>query len=239
MKSSNNKKNAFTIEDFEKGLMLAGYLTPHTEREIAELEALKKYDKNLAREKSRIYFKRAVLAAEIVNSLKEEITFGRVKFQKLVYLCEHACDMELQNRYAKFAAGPFDNNFMHSINQEFKKQKWFFISIDKSKGFNKPVYSSAPNIDRYKDYYWKYFDKQDDKIQKIIELFRHTKTREVELVATIYFCLLEIKQKNQLRNRKTLVENFYKFADSKKQFSEQEINKSLDWMKLHGVYPVL
>tara|TARA_R110002167_G_scaffold88_4_gene608 strand:+ start:2239 stop:2958 length:720 start_codon:yes stop_codon:yes gene_type:complete len=239
MKSNNNKKSTFTIEDFEKGLLLAGYITPHTENELIELEALKEYDKKVAKERSIIYFKRTVLAAEIVNSLKEEFTFGRVKFQKLVYLCEHACNMNLQSRYAKFAAGPFDNNFMHSINQEFEKQKWFNIVIDKSNGYNKPVYSASSNIEKYKDYYSKYFLDQNEAIQKIIELFRKTKTREVELVATIYFCLLEIKQNNQLLNRKTLVANFYKFADSKKQFSEQEINTSLDWMKVHGVYPVL
>lgn len=238
MKSSNTKKNSFTIKDFEKGLMLAGYITPHSEIEISELKALEEHDKNLAKDRSIIYFKRAVLAAEIVNNLKEEFTFGRVKFQKLVYLCEHACGMSLQDRYAKFAAGPFDNKFMHSINQEFKKQKWFNIVIDKSNGYNKPVYSASSNIEKYKDYYSKYFLDQNETIQKIIELFRKTKTREVELVATIYFCLLEIMQNNQLLNRKTLVTNFYKFADSKKQFSEQEINTSLDKMKLHGVYPV-
>mgnify|MGYP003648405945 CR=1 FL=1 len=147
MKSNNNKKSTFTIEDFEKGLLLAGYITPHTENELIEL-----------------------------------------------YLCEHAGNMNLQSRYEKFAAGPFDNNFMHSINQEFEKQKWFNIVIDKSNGYNKPVYSASSNIEKYKDYYSKYFLDQNEAIQKIIELFRKTKTREVELVATIYFCLLEIKQ---------------------------------------------
>lgn len=239
MKSSNPKNKSFTIEDFEKGLMLAGYVTPHSESEIVELKALEDYDKKLANEKSIMYFKRAVLGAEIVNNLKEEFTFGRVKFQKLVYLCEHACNMNLQDRYAKFAAGPFDNKFMHSINQEFKKQKWFNISVDKSKGYNRPVYSISSNTEKYKTYYSNYFGDQNEAIQRIIELFKKTKTREVELVATIYYCLLEIKQNNQLRNRKNLVANFYKFADSKKQFSVEEINTSLDWMKAHGVYPSL
>src|SRR5690606_13360441 len=117
--------------------------------------ALKEYDKDLAKKKSIIYFQRAVLAAEIVNNLKDEFTFGRVKFQKLVYLCEHACNMNLQDRYVKFAAGPFDNNFMHSINQEFKKQKWFNIEVVKSNGYNKPVYSVSSNIEKHKIYYSK------------------------------------------------------------------------------------
>ncbi len=238
MKSTNKKKQQFTIEDFEKGLMLAGLITPHTASEIDEVEALKEYDKEIAKKKSIIYFKRAVLAAEIVDNLKDEFTFGRVKFQKLVYLCEHACNMDLQSRYAKFAAGPFDNKFMHSINSEFKKQKWFNVKYDKSKGYNKPVYTISENFDKYKIYYSKYFDEQNEDIHNVIELFRKTKTREVELVATIYYCLLEIKENNQLRNRKTLLDNFYKFADSKKQFSEFEVLNSLDWMKKKGVLPL-
>jgi len=238
MKSTNKKKQSFTIEDFEKGLMLAGFITPHTASEINEIEALNKYDKDLAKKKSIIYFKRAVLAAEIVNNLKDELTFGRVKFQKLVYLCEHACNMNLQDRYAKFAAGPFDNKFMHSINKEFKKQKWFDVKYDKSQGYNKPVYLLSDNTKKYKVYYSKYYGENNEAIHKIIELFRCTKTREVELVATIYYCLLEIKENNQLRNRKNLFTSFYKFADSKKQFSELEIVNSLDWMKEKEIFPL-
>jgi hypothetical protein len=235
---STNKKQPFTIEDFEKGLMLAGLITPHSESEIKEIEILKEYDKNLSKKKSLIYFKRAVLAAEIVNNLKSEFTFGRVKFQKMVYLCEHACNMNLQDRYTKFAAGPFDNKFMHSINKEFQKQKWFDIKYDKNKGYNKPIYSSTINTEKYKSYYSKYFGEQDESISKLIELFRNKKTREVELVATIYYCLLEIKENKELRNRKTLFTYFYRFADSKKQFSELEIISSLDWMKEKGVFPL-
>ncbi|RIV68684.1 hypothetical protein [Flagellimonas aequoris] len=237
MKSTNKKKNSFTIEDFEKGLMLAGYLTPQNEQEIEEVEALKEHDKNISRQKSIVYFKRAVLAAEIVNKLKEEPTFGRVKFQKLVYLCEHACHMNLQDRYLKFTAGPFDNKFMHSINQEFKKQKWYEIEYKQSGGYVKPVYYPSDNFEKYKAYYKRYFGEMNDGIETIIELFRKMATREVELKATIYYCLLEINENNQLINNKTLIENFYKFSESKIQFSETEILNSLDWMNINGVFP--
>ncbi|SHG30743.1 hypothetical protein [Flagellimonas flava] len=237
MKSTNNKKNYFTIEDFEKGLILAGYVTPQTENELEELEALDDYDSSLAKERSITYFKRAVLAAEIVNALKEELTFGRVKFQKLVYLCEHACNMNLQERYAKFAAGPFDNNFMHSINKEFKKQKWFDIRIDNSKGYHKPIYSRTSHTEKYKIYYSRYFGEQNEAINKVIGLFRNTKTRQVELVATIYYCILEINENNDSRNIETLLTYFYKFDDSKKQFSKEEIKNKLGWMKENGIMP--
>ena len=36
--------------------------------------------------------------------------------------------MDLQDRYAKQAAGPFDNKFMHSIEEDFTRQKWFQVN---------------------------------------------------------------------------------------------------------------
>lgn len=237
MKSTNKKKNSFTIEDFEKGLMLAGYLTPQNEQEIEEVEALKEHDKNISRQKSIVYFKRAVLAAEIVNRLRLEPTFGRVKFQKMVYLCEHACDMDLQNRYLKFTAGPFDNKFMHSINKEFKRQKWYQVEHKRSGGYVKPFYHPSVNFEKYKSYYETYFREINDNIETIIELLRKMSTRQVELKATIYYCLIEIKENNQLMNNQTLIENFYQFSESKIQFTENEILDSLNWMKINGLVP--
>ncbi|MDY7396977.1 hypothetical protein UMM65_17155 [Aureibaculum sp. 2210JD6-5] len=235
----NNVNIPFTIEDFEKGLVLAGLVTPVNVEELAEIEMLKDYDKQQAKERAITYFKRAVLGAEIVNNLLDENTFGRVKFQKLVYLCEHACEMKLQKNYKKFAAGPFDNKFMHSINEEFKRQRWFKITIDRSQGYNKPIYSLGDNVEKYKTYYSKYFGQESEIIHQIIELFRKTKTRDVELVATIYYCLLELAENKQLRNKKTLLDSFYKFADSKKKFSESEVINSFDWMKKNDIFPLL
>lgn len=73
-----------------------------------------------------------MLVAEIASELCKEITFGWIKFQKLVYLCEHAAHMNLESRDSKQADGPFDNKFMHSIEHEFKKQNW--LAVEKVEG---------------------------------------------------------------------------------------------------------
>jgi len=239
MSSTDKNRKSYNIGDFEKGLMLAGYITPSTVNELEEIEVLTKYEKELSKEKGRIYFKRTVLAAEIVNQLHQEYTFGRVKFQKLVYLCEHAGKMNLQERYAKFAAGPFDSKFMHSINKEFKKQKWFDVKMVKSGPYTKPEYSQSVNVEKYKDYYNNYFGVYDQSIQDLISLFRKTKTREVELVATIFYCWLELIQNHQLFNNESLFSSFYSWADEKKKFTQDEILFSLDWMKENGVTPTI
>lgn len=237
MNSTTREKRTFTLDDFEKGLMLAGFITPTTVQELDQLEILAKHEKVLTKEKAIIYFKRAVLAAEIVDHLYGQSTFGRVKFQKLVYLCEHAGRMNLQNRYAKFAAGPFDNKFMHSINREFRKQKWFNISYVTNNGIKKPVYSPGPNHEKYKAYYEKYFSEYNASIQELISIFKYEKTRFVELVATVFYCWVEIKEDNQVFNDATLLDRFYSWADEKKKFSKQEIQSSVIWMRNKGITP--
>ena len=132
MKSTSKKKNLFSLEDFEKGLMLAGYISPYNSDELVEREILNDYENQKEEKRKSSYFKRAVLAAEITCQLHAESTFGHVKLQKLMFLCEHASNMNLNDLYLKKAAGPFDNKFMHSIDKELAKQKWFTAKRKKS-----------------------------------------------------------------------------------------------------------
>ena len=234
------KKNKapFSLEDFEKGLMLAGYFSPINLSEINERSILIEYEREKSKENQSIYFRRVVLAAEIVYQLHTEFTFGRVKFQKLVFLCENACNMELNQRYTKFAAGPFDNRFMHSINKEFKRLKWFDVKIRVSGDYRVPVYSKSENVEKYKNYYQNMYGEFDYSIQKIIETFRKQKTRQVELVATIYSCILEIFKDKKTVTEENLIKLFYSWAKEKKKFSKKEILQTLKWMIENKIMPI-
>lgn len=228
-------KQKFTIEDFEKGLMLAGYLNPKNEQELLERESLEEYEN--ANKPSNIYFKRAVLAAEIVSELHDEITFGRVKFQKLVYLCENAGKMNLNNRYKKFAAGPFDNKFMHSITKVFKEQKWFEDRKVQNNGFSRTIYMPLENSGNHRRYYNNYFGTEDDNIKFLINTFRRSNTRKVELVATIYFCLDELMSNNKEFEELSFFDIFYSWSKEKKKFSQPEIREEIRWMRNNNLTP--
>ena len=51
MKSMDKNKKPFSFEDFEKGLMLAGYISPANSEEVRDKELLAEYDKEQAKEK--------------------------------------------------------------------------------------------------------------------------------------------------------------------------------------------
>lgn len=229
------KMKKLTLEDFEKGLMLAGLITPASIQDHLELTTLKAHEKSLKQKESQIYFKRVVLAAEIVERLHNEPTLGRVKFQKLVYLCEHVAEMGLTERYDKQAAGPFDNKFMHSIGNEFRKQKWFAIENSRENGYTRYKFIPLEKHENYKAYYNNYFGALDKKIQYVIELFRQRTTEYTELAATVFACFLEIKNEKAIINRLTLIDKFYKWAESKKKFSEDDIIDSFNWLRGKGL----
>ena len=237
MKSTEKNNKPFSFEDFEKGLMLAGYISPSDSTEIRERELLAEFDEKEAKDNRNIYFKRVVLAAEIVNELHEEFTFGRIKFQKMVYLCENASQMKLSKRYAKFAAGPFDNKFMHSINKEFEKQKWFKVEIKVDGKYKVPKYKKLEKVDKYKEYYNNYFSDNDVAIKKLINIFRREKTRQVELVATIFACVLELLETKPEFQTEDLINLLYSWSKEKRKYSKREITNTYDWMIENNISP--
>lgn len=234
MKSMKPKK-PFTMEDFEKGLMLLGYILPSSEQELKELEALEQFEKEQAIERQQTHFRRVVLAAEIVGKLYSEPTMGRVKFQKLVYLCEYAAEMELAHRYQKQAAGPFDHKFMHSVHLEFKKLKWFETKIVTSGDYKRTVYQPMSNVEGYKGYYNSYFGQLDDSIQHVIQLFRKQSTEKTELAATVHYCLCELEANGHPITLAALIKLFYDWSKAKSKFSEQDVLESARWLKQNGL----
>jgi len=234
MKSMKPKK-PFTQEDFEKGLMLLGYLLPSSAEDVKDKGALAKFEKEKAANNKKSYFSRVVLAAEIIARLYKEHTMGRVKFQKLVYLCECAADMDLTNRYQKQAAGPFDNKFMHSVDKELKTNKWFEPKKVNSGTYNRTVYEPMEHSDGYKEYYQRYFGAKDQNIQYVIELFRSLDTKATELAATVHYCLAELAPQGQPVPLQQLLDDFYKWSPEKSNFTSSAVLISAQWLKEKGL----
>lgn len=183
------------------------------------------------------YFKRAVLAAEIATQLYKEPTFGHVKFQKLMFLCENIEGMNIDYSYSKQAAGPYDNKFMHSIDLEMKRQKWFQVKKEKSGNFSRCVFVPLENFEGHKQYYKRYFIHKEEKIQWFIDTFRKERTDKVELIATLYGCWLELINKQQIVNNASLLASLYGWSEEKQKYSEETALKAIQWMEDNGVTP--
>lgn len=242
MTSTKTKIQSFSMEDFEQGLMLAGLVTPSSAKELHEREILEEYEHSALKKKTNtpnLFFKRVTLAAEIVSQMHEESTFGRIKFQKLVYLCEHAAAMQLNSRYSKQAAGPFDHKFMHSIEEMFAKNRWFKVEKESDGKFNRSVFIPLEKVDDYKKFYNGYFKSHLEKIQYILDLFKKLKTDTTEIVATLYACIIELEEDGVSITEENILKKFYSWSKAKERFDKKEVVKAWVWMKQNHILPTL
>lgn len=204
---------------------------------LKEIQSLKKKEFPKQLSKSQFFFRRSVLAAKIAHECHAEWTFGSVKFQKLVYLCEHVSKMILGANYAKHAAGPMDSKFIHSIKATFEKQDWFKVEKVKSGKYEKVQFTPLDKVESYKSYYQNYYSEELEDIQYIIDTFRKSKTDFVELVATIFHCWDEAKEKDYLITDALIIDKVYNFHKSKKKFTEDDITKTKQWMIDNSISP--
>jgi uncharacterized protein YwgA len=178
------------------------------------------------------FHRRTVLAAEIVFKLHKENTLGHLKLQKLIYLCQHSAQMNLHTNFLKQAMGPYDNRLMRSLDKKFRENQWFtFSSNDYLK------YQPLEKVGGHREWYERYFSNELSDIDFIIEKFRKFRTRNVELIATVFACWKEIIEEKQLLNDDILIKKFYAWHPDKSKFQRQEILDTIDWMNNEGFYP--
>lgn len=187
--------------------------------------------------KSREYFQKVVLAAEITDQLHTERTFGRVKLQKILYLSEYHAQLPFQrSEYQRYAAGPHDPKAMYSIEGQMKKQKWFDSRLRES-GYGKE-YVPLERHEAYKRYYERYFAEKHEVIQRLIDLLRPKDTQFCEVVATLYGVwndfLLEGQQPDDAAMFKEAVTNW---APEKKKVPSGLWPKALHWMRENNLVP--
>jgi hypothetical protein len=241
---SDSAKNLKSFERLHKDEAIEVNLDPEAilnsglkERSLVEAKKIKLIPNKPKEKKDNTFFKRVVLAAEIASNLHNEPTFGHVKFQKLVFLAEKVSIMNLTHRYEKQAAGPYDRRFMHSIDKELQRLKWFEVTIDKSNQISKYNYQPLENLEKSKTYFNNYFGHQMDQIYWLIETFRKAKTSNVELVATIFASLEECLAEKKIISEKLIIQKVYAWSKEKAKFSEQQIIAAMKWMRENNLVP--
>ena len=178
------------------------------------------------------YHKRTVLAAEIVFQLQNEVTIGHLKIQKLMYLCQHTSEMSLPTNFLKQAMGPYDPALMRSIDKKFIDNKWFKYTPG-----DFPQYKPLEKVGGHRIWYERYFNSEISAIDRMIDTFRRTKGDKVELVATIYECVLQAKKRKQIISDNLIVNMVYAWSKHKEKFTVETIKKAHTWMQEKGIYP--
>jgi len=178
---------------------------------------------------SRRNFAKQVLAGKIVSEFKDDPNFTDIKFQKIQFLAEHIIEADLKLNYYYQAAGPYDNVFMHTIYNDFRKQNWFDCQ-------NKQILPLEKQ-GKIEEYYQAYFAPVQSQLNKLFELMYQTTEAKAEIIATLYAVWNNrIIEKRTITDRE-LMQDFYQWSDRKRQYSEEQVSEGLQWLRTHQMEP--
>ncbi|KAB2931509.1 MAG: hypothetical protein F9K24_12995 [Leptonema illini] len=181
-----------------------------------------------------IHFRRSVLAAEIIDQLHDQPTFGHVKFEKMIFLVEHLCDVDTGSTYHRQAAGPYDNRALRSIDSQLRKQQWF----DARKEGGRYRYVPMKKRGAHKPYFDRYFSGIGNTFGQILETFKPLDTERCEIVATLLAAWSDLLGENEAVSDERIVhEVLNNWHESKQRITEDRWIKALGWMKEKGFVP--
>ena len=183
---------------------------------------------------ANVHFRRSVLAAEIADRLCEEPTFGHVKMEKMLFLTERLCHIDIGSHYHRDAAGPYDNRALRSIDSQLRKQKWF--DVRRTEKGNR--YVPMQNCGKHKAYFDKYYSAVLPTFDKIIDTFKTQNTERCEIVATLYSAWEDLLHSNKPFTDADIVnEVLNNWHESKKRISQDRWLKAIQWMRENGFAP--
>lgn len=183
---------------------------------------------------ANVHFRRSVLAAEIAERLYEEPTFGHVKMEKMLFLTERLCHIDIGSHYHRDAAGPYDNNALRSIDSQLKKQKWF--EVRRTEKGNR--YVPMQNRGNHKTYFNRYYSSVASTFDKIINTFKTQRTEQCEIVATLYSAWEDLLHSNKPFTDADIVnEVLNNWHESKKRISKERWLSAIQWMRENGFAP--
>ncbi|WLT30878.1 restriction endonuclease subunit S [Geothrix sp. PMB-07] len=185
-------------------------------------------------QQANIHFKRSVLAAEIIDRLHAEPTFGHVKFEKVMFLVEHLCAVDTGSTYLRKAAGPYDNRALRSIDSQLRKQQWF----DCRKEGERYRYLPMAHWGGHKHYFERYFADITDTFENVLQTFKTLETERCEIVATLLSAWSDLLQtEGPVSDERIVHEVLNNWHKSKERIPKDRWLKALGWMRSRGFVP--
>jgi len=185
-------------------------------------------------QQANIHFKRSVLAAEIIDRLHAEPTFGHVKFEKVMFLIEHLCAVDTGSTYLRKAAGPYDNRALRSIDSQLRKQQWF----DCRKEGERYRYMPLEHRGGHKRYFERYFADITDTFENVLQTFKTLETERCEIVATLLSAWGDLLQaEGDVSDERIVHEVLNNWHKSKERIPKDRWLKALEWMRSRGFVP--
>ncbi|MCZ8387130.1 restriction endonuclease subunit S [Achromobacter xylosoxidans] len=217
-----------------KQAMMQELLTGRTRLVMSDAEPVGEEAAQAEGRKANVHFLRSVLAAEIIDQLHEQPTFGHVKFEKMMFLAEHLCEVDTGSTYYRKAAGPYDNRALRSIDSQLQKQQWFEARKEGER------YQYVPLAKRggHKPYFERHFSGISAPLENILRTFKAAKTVQCEIVATLLAAWSDLlREKGTVSDEMIVHEVLHNWHEAKQRIPEDRWLAALDWMRKKGFVP--
>lgn len=177
---------------------------------------------------------KTILGAHIID-VCNTTDFGRVKFQKLLFLTEYHCKIDFESDYVQKTAGPHDDALIKGIESEFKRQRFFEVKQENS-DLHRVRYTKLPNANQINSMFLENFNEESLKVNNLLMKMRTFNWEECEVIATIYAAWNNRLLKGQTITDESLFNDFMAWSSRKSNFSK-DFYKKLFWMKEENIIP--
>ncbi len=201
------------------------------------VESMEKQDELLKNQCPPPAYLRSLLAAEIVYQNYQEARFGSVKLEKLIYLCDAHFGLEdmIEQHYIRQAAGPYDPKGMRSIRDNLLRHKWFAVKKVDNRATK---YLPMEKCGEHREAYIRYFNRQLQQIQTLLNCMKSWKTQQCEIIATLYSAWVDFLAEGiKPRDEQIVNEVLVNWNESKLKIPVEKWRDGLKWMKQNGLYP--
>ncbi|WP_268778243.1 restriction endonuclease subunit S [Novosphingobium sp. Leaf2] len=180
---------------------------------------------------------RRFVAAEIIERLAHQPTFGRTKLQKVAYLAEaHANITELAGCYIRMPFGPLDQPMMDEIEANGGDDG---IVIDDKRDGSMVRYRTTGTKGGHTADLRKWLgEERFTKLDHLIKVLSGLKTHSAEAIATLYAVWNDALIEGRSLTDEQIFSAFFSWHPKKgENFRADELPHWLDWMRRHGIVP--
>lgn len=186
-------------------------------------------------EQESVELRRGAVASYLVEQLHDRPTFGRVMFQKLLYLTEAHLGVDLGCCYERRAAGPHAPRALREVETMAEEKGWF--STRKEDG--RYVYAPGPNISERLAAAESLLSDGRAELDRLIAIFGHRRTEIAEVVATLFAAWNDFLLDGHTPTDDDIVAELHtNWHERKRTFSADRLGQALDWMRNKNIVPV-
>jgi type I restriction enzyme S subunit len=182
-------------------------------------------------------FIRTVLAAEIVDRMHGDRTFGQVKLQKVIHLVEYIVPVdEIASEPERFAAGPHDPKLIAQVEAKMRDCDWF-EAVPRADGYGNE-YRPLAKAGGHREHFEKLWPKQAATIRRLIDEMKTWKTERCERFATVYAAWNDLLHwEKPVTDSAILEEVLEHWHPDKLQIPKAKWVETLGWMRHEGYIP--